>query len=778
MELDEGFRHQRGQLFVELVDQDVHDSWGRYDQVREHRSLYYGTASADMVLPWKGASNIHLPVMQEKVETLVPMVMAAFWGVEPVVNVERSPDEYLPEQTDDVETFLNFVVTKDIPNLHETTECWVRNMGLDGMSVIKPSWERLHRDVSHIHTLKSMYDANEDTAAGQPAPEARMKSAVELLVDIFGPVEAPTGLIDAIQVGGEEDGESPIGTEWMVQFLEDRIVYTGYVRFLAGIRMDEVRANVRRRILERDGVRVDVLEYEDIIVPYRTADLQSADRVTQRYWVTIEEVEELARSGEWSLTDDDLALLRAQGTREFIADGTDPQLQTQKDGVVGEITGLRSEKRSADKSYPSYDKNKIHVYLVHTRDVVEAGGPRVEVIYHIPHALKKVVKADYLDEVYPHGRRPFICAKYLPMSDRWAALGIGDQLTAINLEINAIINYVNNNQELINNPFFFYEPTAFNADSEGIAKLRPGQGIPVLSVQGISFPAFPQQPLANMQELSTLLMFGDRVTLSPLNAGSSQMKNAPQTARGTLALLGEGHIKTDMLITRLQRGPWTELIEQVFGLYQEFMPDEKWYYITRSDTKRRPNRVTKSMMRGRYEFTFKGNTVNTNREVMRSMAQVRYNMVMTHPDYSTDFSVRREALRDLLKWWGDGVDISRLIPQPPGMSGYDHPPMSQQQENKALELGVPVMVLPTDAHADHLMVMDAFEKGQAFALMPAHAVGLWAMHKQQHMEQLKAQMSQQTMPVGGTAGNNVPIQGMSLAGGGNELGQLEGGNMR
>ncbi len=777
MELGEEFRLQRGQMFVEMVDQDVHDSWGRYDQVRESRALYYGTATSGMPLPWEGASNIHLPVMQEKVETLVPMVMAAFWGVDPVVNVERSPDEFEPEQTDDVETFLNFVVTKDIPNLHETTECWVRNMGLDGMSVIKPYWERKHRDVSQIHTLKALYDADEMTASGAPAPESRVKTAVELLVDIFGPIEAPTGLIDALQVtGDEEEGGDPVGTGWMVDFLEDRIMYRAHVEFRPGIRIDEVRAVVRRRVLVRDGVCVDVLEFEDLIVPYRTSDLQTADRVTQRYWVTIEDVEEKRESGEWVLTDMDMDTLRARSTREDINDGTDPQLQTQKDSVVGEITGVKSEKRNNDKKFPLYDKNKIHVYLVHTTDVVEDGGPRVEVIYHIPCALRKIVRADYLDEVYPHGRRPFICAKYLPMSDRWAALGIGDQLAAINLEINAIINYINNNQELINNPFFFYEGTALNSDSEGLVRLRPGQGVPVLSVQGILFPSFPQQPLANMQELSTLLMFGDRVTLSPLNAGSSQMKNAPQTARGTLALLGEGHIKTDMLITRLQRGPWTEMMEQVFGLYQEFMPDEKWYYIVRNGD-RRPNRVTKTMMNGRYEFTFKGNTVNTNREVMRSMAQVRYNMVMTHPDYATDYNVRREALRDLLKWWGDGVDISRLLPAAPGQGANTHPPMSQAQENKILELGHMVQVLPTDIHPDHLQDMDRFEKTSEFERMSAHAVGLWAAHKTQHQDFLRAQVAQQTMPVGGTAGNNVPV-GMTLDAGGNEMGMMEGGNAR
>lgn len=780
IDITEQFREDRGAFLVRLIEQDIRDNWPRYEKIRYYRALYFGTATADMPLPWPGASNIHLPVLMEKVETYVPMVMSAFWGIEPVVNVRRSPEEYSAQQTDEVEQFLNFAVTKDIPDFYETFETWLRSAGIDSMSHMTAYWERKLRHVSSILTLRKVYEIDEQMASGQPAVEAREKTSLELLVDIFGNIGAANGLLDAIPVIGTDE-DTPVGTMWAVHFVEDRIPYRAEVRFMPGIRVDEVRAQVRRKIIEREGVTAECLEFEDLVLPYRASSIQSADRVTQRYWVTVDEVEELVRSGEWQLTDKDMEILRGSATRLFDNTHYDPSLQTQKDTVVGETNSYANEESSGSTKLPSdfspYNKNKVQVFRVFLNDSTAPGEPRHEVVYHIPYPLRKIAKAEYLDEVFPHGRRPFVTLKYIPIPGRWAAIGLGDQMAAINLEVNTIINYVNNNQELINNPFYFYEPTALTADTKKLQGIRPGQGIPVMSVQGILFPTFTQQPSNNMEIMTSLLMFGDRLTISPMNAGSTQMKNAPRTARGTLAMLGEGHVKTDMLITRMQNGPWMELMEQIFGLYQSRMSDEKWYYVTRSDGKAAPTRITQRIMRGRYEFSFKGNTVNTNKEVLRNMAQVRYSTLMTNPDYATDPNVRQNLTRDFLKHWGEGTDITRLVPSLPGHGAYAHPPMSQQDEAQVLAMGVPVQVLPSDPHAEHLQVLDALEKGTLFATMPQHAVGLWANHKLQHMEMLRAQMQTSTMSVSPGMGNNVP-QGMGLQSGGNDMGVMEGGNMR
>lgn len=784
--LETDFAEQRGLVLTQLVEQDILDHMPRFRRVAENRELYHGTATTMMPLPWSGASNIHLPVLMEKVETLVPMIMSAFWGVEPIVNVQRAPEEYYAEQTEDIEQYMNFVVRKDIPNFYETFEAWVRNMGLDGMGWVWPVWVKEQRLVSEVHRLKLMVEQGQELASGNRAQTARPKTATELMVDLFGMPDFSTGMIDsnpAVAVESEEERAAmelnPIGTRWVVRFTEDRRLFEGIVEFDVADHVDEIVARLRRPIMAREGVDVRSLEYDHVVLPYRTRDVQTADRVTVRYWLTIDEVEELVARGEWDLSPEDLDVLRGHGTREDDSSHIDPGLQDQKDRHTGgRDTGQAEAKIRMPEGYACYNKNKIQVFYVCLRDAVEPGGERCEVIYQIPHALRKIVRADYLDEIYPHGRRPFICTKYIPVSDRAYGLGLGDQLAAINLECNTIINYVNNAQELVTNPFFFYEPSALTADSEGLESVKPGQAIPVMNVKGIYFPVFPQQPEKNMEILTSLLMFGDRLTITPLNAGSTQMKNAPRTARGTMALLGESHVKVDMLITRLQLGPWTELMEQIHGLHQAMAPDENWYYVTR-ETERVPVRMSRKMLRGRYEFYFKGNTANTNRAVLQQQAQVRYATLMANPDYGSDPLVRRELTRDFLKYWGDGADPDRLIPSLPGHGSYQHPPMSQRDENQAMMMGVAMAVLPTDDDAQHLSDMDQFERTPAFASMPQHAVGVYASHKQAHLDQMRQKIAAQRMNVGGGMGNNVP-QGASLnePAGNEDTNVLEGGLMR
>jgi hypothetical protein len=294
--------------------------------------------------------------------------------------------------------------------------------------------------------------------------------------------------------------------------------------------------------------------------------------------------------------------------------------------------------------------------------------------------------------------------------------------------------------------------------------------VPVQDAQGVFFPRFMQEPLANLSAMDFMLMFSDRMTVSSLSTGNQPVRHAPRTARGTLALMSEGNVRIDSLVTRFQHTGFVEMCHQLLSLYQRYTPDEKWYYVTGQE---HPRRVRPAQLRGRMEFSFTGNTVNTNREIKRMLAQVRYNTIMTHPDMATDPNARREALRDFLRHWSEGVDISRLLPAMPGQGGYAHPPMSQDSENQAIAIGIPVEVLPTDPHAEHLQVMERFQNSSAFDAMPPEGVAIFAMHKRGHMQLLQQQMAAQQQPTGPGMGNNVPT-GMSQDGG-TDADALEGG---
>jgi hypothetical protein len=345
------------------------------------------------------------------------------------------------------------------------------------------------------------------------------------------------------------------------------------------------------------------------------------------------------------------------------------------------------------------------------------------------------------------------------MSDRWYGVSWGQLLLPINIEVNAIVNMVNEAQELINNPFGFYVPHANTVDPEILQNIQPGQLIPVADINAISFPQFPQQPLANLQEMDTLLLFADRLTIAPQAGGSSQVRNNPRTARAQLALLSESGMKTDMMITGFQNTGWPELMHQIHSLYHHFGTDEKYFYVT-GTTKQ--EKITQAQMRGRFDYSFSGNTTNTNPEVQRIMLQTLAGMVLPDPLLAQDLNARQDLITAMYKLYGEGLNLR--TPKLLGQGANTRLPASQKEENRMMQSGIPVDVLPMDNDAEHLENIRKFMESKEIQKWEEWQVGLLAAHAVQHNRQLIVKQSQGQTSAGSQA-NNMPQQ----------LGDFEGG---
>lgn len=768
--LNDSEREAKGKDLHKLIQTDLRDRQWALARRQIARNLYHGIS---MRQPrYKGASNIHLPVLEEKVEGMVPKLVNAFHGAEPRVHVKRVQDEYNQEVTERNETFLNWALDSDIPNFYAVTESWFRNMLLDGVSVVKLYWDQRWRNTVEITGIKHSWNAGEADLLGQPVEEERPKRVLEAVVAEF------PGLIE---IEAEDDSPNPdttdvtdaIGATYEISFVENRREFDGVrVEFAESQYVDEVELYCYRPVLACNRPRADVIEYEDIILPYSTWDIQEAERVTHRYWLTIDELKQRVRDEGWTITEEDFDRLKSasKGEDRHERDPYDRQLKRQKDQAVGETPEPGSGHLEDDEA--AYVDGKFMVYEVYCSDDINEDGMPEEVVYQIPACLKKIVRAHYLEELFPHGRRPFADAHYLRVSDRWYSRSLGEQITPINIEVDAIVNMVNEAQELINNPFFFYVPHANTVDPEMLEGIAPGQGIPVSDPNAVMFPRFAQEPLANLSAIDSMLLFADRLTIAPQAMGSNQTRNAPRTARGTLALLSESGIKTDIVITALQKGGWREIAHQLHALYYEFGDDEIWYHVTGANE---PQKISKEELRGRFEYSFHGNSVNTNREVLRSIAQVRYQTLLTNPLYSQDLNAMLALTKDFLRHFSEGTDVDKLLPRLPGQGG-SHPPMDQGTENRIMADGHEVEALPLDDHVAHLQELEKFSKSPVFEQLPPQAVMLIAQHMKQHQQFMQQQLSQQGGGIMGGNGqaNNVPT-GMSNAETQTDLNALEGG---
>ncbi len=770
IQLSEADSKEKGAALTRLIEVDLRDRKKNILKQRMVRNAYFGESRKNRELRYAGQSNIELRVVTEKIEGSVPKIVNSFWNAEPTVFVQRIGAEVDPDTTDNNQDYLNHILDTDIPDMYATTEMWFRNTFLDGVSVVMPWFNYEVRDTILIEVQKTWWLAGQPDLTGQVAPADRRKTPVELLIEQFGPPiqgMAPRGLIDLQPAGKKFDPtaevESYNGIAFIISFVENRQVYENVLVELTDSQyLDEALLYVHRPIVVKSNVEVDIIEFEDLIVPFRTKNLQTAERVARQYWMTAKDIERKVDAGEWDLTDEELVTIRNRQTSERQEEHLDnKELKRQKDSVVGES----GQYTSPAGSTAPYRDNKVLIFEVFTAEDLTDSGNLSEVVYQIPYCLERVVDAAYLEETYPHGRRPFCDLHYLRISGRYYSISMGELLEPIHVEVNAIVNLVNEAQELINNPFYFYVPAANTVDPEILEGIAPGQGVPVADINGVLFPQWPQQPLANLSAVDSMLLFADRLTISPQATGSSQARNSPRTARGQLALLSESNIKTDMVVTGAQKGGWRELVHQIHALESRFGEEEKWFHIVGEP---KPRMITQQEMRGRFQYKFSGNSVNTNREVMRTIAQVRFNTLAGDPLYMQDLTARQHLIKDFLRHFGEGTNVDVLLPKLPGQTG-SRLPLDPKTAVRTIMAGVPLDALPQEDHAGYVEFIGRFMGTKEFKLVNPMVQVLIGNLLRQHQTMLATQMQEQgsTGAGGPGAGNNVPQ--------GSDLGDLEGG---
>jgi len=573
-QVDEETREQKGRDLCRLIRQDLRDRRTVIEKHRFVRSTYFEDAPKEP--EYEGEADIRLRLVTEKIEATVPKISNAFWNADPIVHVQRVQKEYNEDETDSNEKYLNWLIDQGIEDFYATTEMWFRNALIDGVSVLYTYYDYKERDTVLAMPMKAWLQEGEvDPVVQAPVPQDRQKTPAEILFDQFGPFIQGPKARGIISIDQDDDRESPDPAEtpedwssigYRVTFVEDHKVHEDVlVEFGLSDRIDEIMIYVHRPIAVKDGVCVDVIEFEDLIVPFRTQNLQSAPRVTRQHWMTLKEIRDAMDSGLWELSEEDYKRLEAavKGEKRQQEDEENETLKAQKDGVTGELGRDQSTAGAIDEIEP-YVGDKLLIMEVFCTDSI-TGENDSEVVYQVPWSLEKIVHAEYLEERWPHQRRPFADLHYLRISDRFFSIGMAELLAPIHVEVNAIVNLVNEAQELINRPWFGYVPSALQTDPKVLERLRPGEGVPIADPNGLVFPRFPQQPLANLSAMDSLLLFADRLTVSPQAAGSNQTRNAPRTARGTLALLSEAGIKTDLFITGAQRGGWREVSTRFTG---------------------------------------------------------------------------------------------------------------------------------------------------------------------------------------------------------------------
>lgn len=756
-------RAERGQYFTDQISIAEQNRSALLDKIRTVREYYYrrpGGFTSDT--PWEGAVDLHLPVMMEKIETAVPKIVSAQVRADPFVNV-RSPGGGATDfATRSIEKFVAWAVHNDIPDAYGGIENFVRNMLIDGTSIAKIGYQRTWRYAVENTPVKMFYNGGDISPLGEEISVPREKTEDEILAEVFGVGDlAEGGILDTKKKGGK----------FFVTFVEGGRKFQATVTFDKTDMLDELNVRAVRKVIDQDSPTFDLVDLEDFVVPFRAKSIKSASWTAQKTWYTIKEIEERVADGDWTLTKEQLRAL-AGHKRAY---DEDSQAQADRDTQIGEEAAPGVTRATKDKKI---DPNKVEIWEVYCRDYVDEIGEDINVIYFISEDLDYVVGAEYLDDIYPHGERPYIYATYIPVPNRFYGISMAEILYAINTEVDHTISTVHNLTELIINPFYFYTPFAMTANGKLMNQLKPGTGIPTSDVNSVRFPEWSQQPLQLFHaSFQTLMGYADKMTFSGLVAGDSNFRNAPRTARGTMYLGEQAEEKLSSIVEQLQATAWKDMVRQIVALYGRYVSGDKWFFVT---GEKNPRRVSARDLRQNYQYEFSGSLTSVNREQQRVLAHQRYVTLRSEPLYQTDLEARKNLVRDFLKHMTEGEGYEALVPAGPGEGGFDHVPMRQQDENIIMAMGRSMSVLPTDNHEEHLKAIEEFRDSEAFEQLDQVAVALLASHYRDHqnMRQQQALAQQRAMEMGyggmGVGGDQGDAMAPQVPMGG-ELSGLEGG---
>jgi len=760
------WRTERGAYYHSAIRQAWSDISGLLQKRDKIRDLYYKEPGGfDSDTPWKGASDIHLPVITDKIETAVPKLVSSTWRADPFVNVATADGNGEDSAAKNVESFLSWAFRNDIPDFYITNWNHEHNKLLDGTSFLKIKWQRGYRKTIEVHTIPAILKPGDIDILGNEITTPRDRTIDEMMQEVFGFGDPNNTYYDYKKIGKDR---------YHVNFTEDGEKLECTVEISEGRRIDDVDLKVKRMVLNSDNPEISNVDFEDLLFPVRSETLQKAKWIAHRTWYPVHEVRRMRNEGKWVMTDAEFnAIIGIK-----VENNPDSTSAQQKDKVTEVSTNTGTGRVTKDGKT---DPNMVMIWELYTSEFVDDDMDYpTDVVMYIPDSLNIVVGIEYHDELFPHGRRPFVSDNYIPIDGRVYGIGMAELLYGINLSVDKTINQVNNAVEVKSNPWAMYSAYGMAANSRVLSGLKPGEWVPVGDVNAVKFPDFAQEPLQMFHaSFQTLLGYADSLTFSPTVAGNTNFRNAPRTARGTLAMMDASEEKLSSLVEKAQATSWKEMVKQVASLYAAYIGIDKWYRVTGEAETRR---ISPRELRQNWQFEYTGSLTSVNREVQQALAERRYMALRVDPMYQQDPKAHQALIGDYLQHMTTGKDYKGMLPKLAGEGGYPHAPMSQEQELRILTTGEMVEVLPIDEHENHIQVLEKFIMSDAFESIPAYAVSVIRHHLNQHTSMLSnmQEMGQQGAGLQGAQGMpmeapqpGVPVEGMSAPGG--EMSAMQGG---
>jgi len=761
---------------LKLYTDDIRDRFD-WNEARIQRTAKYRGWREEKDYPWVGASNAHLPIIMTDVQRTEDTLHNAVLSVRPVMNAKAGhPNDVEKERG--VDMLLDYQVFKENDGEYRIAKL-ISAFVQDGMFVCFTPWIHEKQVVTKLYHIPF------------PGPDKSWDTYIwETLREYY-----PKAVV------------LPTGDQWRFEVREEN-AFTGQMKqFFVDVTAaeDGVQLACRHDETTFEGPCLIPKELEDVVVPVRCENLQprsvanptGADRAILVDYPSLDEIKRLRAHGFYDLlTDADMEKLEAlRGAAQTGIAANDPQGQKKlKDDLEGRAALHQGSEENTEPG------QKVLTRLMYFgRADHDGDGLEEDVIYWIIEEAKVLLRARYLTEVYPSNppRRPLQCAKYIPVNERFYAIGLIELMESSYDIIKETFDQMVDAGWLANMPFGFYRPASSVKPEQ--MKLQPGAMIPLGSPQqDVFFPQLQNGMQAFGANIITMVMqILDQVTL----VGQLQLGGVPQgkasalrTSQNMQSVLQQGDARPERVLRRFFSG-LAEVWRQFHILDKAFLPAGKKFRI---QVELEPGNnpylevADPRALEGDFDFEFGANILNSNRALSSQATQeilgVIVNPMLLMMGIVTPQHIYN-ALKEVIR--AKGQAPQKYIQPPQGMVDDGRPYFTAEDAiNAACNGNMPYgrAMEPLDQHLQKVMefMQQTLDHPELISEQGARILGVYAGQVQAEMQQLmqqqqmmaQAQAMQQQLQGGEQGGKpgpegetspgsqgpsgNAPIQGREL----------------
>jgi len=512
--------------------------------------------------PWPNAADIVPPTIDMTIDRLKPVFIRSTIGVRPVITlVARNPESF--DKVTNLESFMDWLVETKLPNFKEEISYAVDNYLQHGFAVFKVSYDyrtrRIREVVDRDRLPRAIKTLVRPEISSDQANEAQLTTGIPFITqEEFAGAVNKDALRPLVQEHFGLDPKDP----------DDKMAEDALIKWLTSKKPVEF-ITIKRREVWRDTPRVTSILPDDLIVADYIEDIQNAQRITHRYYLSEQQIRERARDQKWSKTAVERLLAGPENRGSVSTSTEDTTLQQSREYIFTERPTQVYAGGMVEDQYELWD---IYTFM-------DLDGDNIleKVIITMDPATQAVLRV--IELPFKHGQWPFVQVRFEHNDKRfYRTRGIPEKLDDLDVEITNQHRAKLNQMTLVNSPVLLYRlGSRYNPEN---LRFIPGQHLPVTRSDDVSQLRLENKDLSFEREEQILQGYVERyIGVFDASLGEQGRLTRPRTAT-EINIAGDIQAQISGSRVLLWHAGMARVYNMIYDLWMQWGPEKVFVRVT------------------------------------------------------------------------------------------------------------------------------------------------------------------------------------------------------